>query len=107
MMDSTMGKMDMGSMMKGGMGPMMDGRYGLDDEGRYGADDEGRYGLDGNGRYGPMMGGMGSMMKTPGVATGVLCCICRFQRREKCYKKILHTSLGTFRSRRRCGLLHL
>ena len=57
MMDSTMGKMgvgsmmneSMGSMMKGGMGPMM------------------------MGGMGPMMNeGMGSMMKTPGIATGVV-----------------------------------
>ena len=48
MMDSTMGKMDMGSMMKGGMGPMMAG-----------------------GMSPMMMGGMGPMMKTPGVATGI------------------------------------
>jgi len=47
MMDSAMGKMDMGSMMKGGMGPMMAGGMG------------------------PMMAGMGPMMKSPGVATGV------------------------------------
>jgi hypothetical protein len=46
-MNSTMGKIDMGSMMKGGMGSMMGG-------------------------MGPMMGGMGSMMKTPRVATGVI-----------------------------------
>ena len=48
-MDSTMGKMDMGSMMKGGMGSMMDGGMGP-----------------------MMMGGMSPMMKAPGVATGVV-----------------------------------
>ncbi|MDD1636606.1 MAG: hypothetical protein LUQ56_00500 [Methylococcaceae bacterium] len=55
MMDSAMGKMDMGSMMKGGMGPMMAGGMGpMMKEG-----------------MGPMMAGMGPMMKSPGVATGV------------------------------------
>ncbi|MFA5920575.1 MAG: hypothetical protein WC856_04720 [Methylococcaceae bacterium] len=55
MMDSAMGKMDMGSMMKEGMGPMMAGGMGpMMKEG-----------------MGPMMSGMGPMMKTPGVATGV------------------------------------
>jgi hypothetical protein len=55
MMDSAMGKMDMGSMMKEGMGPMMAGGMGpMMKEG-----------------MGPMMAGMGPMMKTPGVATGV------------------------------------
>jgi len=48
MMDSMMGKMDMGSMMSGGMGSMMKGDMGP-----------------------MMMEGMGPMMKTPGVATGV------------------------------------
>lgn len=57
MMDSAMGKMDMGSMMKGGMGPMMAGGMGpMMKEG-----------------MGPMMmAGMGPMMKSPGVATGVV-----------------------------------
>jgi len=55
MMDSAMGKMDMGSMMKGGMGPMMAGGMGpMMKKG-----------------MGPMMAGMGPMMKSPGVATGV------------------------------------
>ena len=55
MMDSAMGKMDMGSMMKGGMGPMMAGGMGpMMKEG-----------------MGPMIAGMGPMMKSPGVATGV------------------------------------
>jgi len=49
MMDSMMGKMDMGSMMSGGMGSMMKGDMGP-----------------------MMMEGMGPMMKTPGVATGVI-----------------------------------
>ena len=49
MMDSMMGKMDMGSMMSGGMGSMMKGDMGP-----------------------MMMEGMGPMMKTPGVATGVV-----------------------------------
>lgn len=55
MMDSAMGKMDMGSMMIGGMGPMMAG--GMDPMMKEG--------------MGSMMAGMGPMMKSPGVATGV------------------------------------
>lgn len=50
MMDTAVGKMGMGPMMKEGMGSMMGGMGGM----------------------GPMMGGMGSMMKTPGIATGVV-----------------------------------
>jgi len=49
MMDSTMGKMGMGSMMNEGMGSMMN-----------------------EGMGSMMKGGMGSMMKTPGIATGVV-----------------------------------
>jgi len=65
MMDSMMGKMDMGSMMKEGMGPMMMGGMGPMMK-------EGMGPMMGG--MGPMMmgGGMGSMMKTPGVATGVI-----------------------------------
>ncbi len=55
MMDTAMGKMGMGSMMKEGMGPMMGGMSSMMNEG-----------------MGPMMGGMGSLMKTPGIATGVV-----------------------------------
>ncbi|MDD1623792.1 MAG: hypothetical protein LUO94_03405 [Methylococcaceae bacterium] len=63
MMDSAMGKMDMGSMMKGGMGPMMAGGMGpMMKEGM---------GPMMAGGMGPMMAGMGPMMKSPGVATGV------------------------------------
>jgi len=57
MMDSTMGKMGMGSMMNEGMGSMM----------------KGGMGPMMMGGMGPMMNeGMGSMMKTPGIATGVV-----------------------------------
>ena len=86
-MDSTMGKMNMGSMMKGGMGSMMDGGMGpmmmggmgpMMSEGM-GSMMKGGMGsmMDGGmGQMmegmGPMMGGMGSMMKTPGVATGIV-----------------------------------
>ena len=65
MMDSTMGKMGMGSMMNEGMGSMMN-------EGM-GSMMKGGMGPMMMGGMGPMMNeGMGSMMKTPGVATGVV-----------------------------------
>jgi hypothetical protein len=64
MMDSTMGKMDMGSMMKGGMGPMMEGGMGSMMKGGMGP-------MMAGGMSPMMMGGMGPMMKTPGVATGI------------------------------------
>jgi hypothetical protein len=63
MMDTAMGKMGLGSMMKEGMGPMMGGMSSMMNEGMGPMMKEG---------MGPMMGGMGSMMKTPGIATGVV-----------------------------------
>jgi len=71
MMDSAMGKMDMGSMMKGGMGPMMAGGMGpMMKEGMGPMMKEGMGPMMAGG-MGPMMAGMGPMMKSPGVATGV------------------------------------
>jgi hypothetical protein len=73
MMDSTMGKMGMGSMMNEGMGPMMKGGMGpMMNEGM-GSMMKGGMGSMMNEGMGSMMkGGMGSMMKTPGIATGVV-----------------------------------
>lgn len=82
-MDSAMGKMDMGSMMKGGMGSMMGGMGSMMEGmgpmmGGMGPMMEGMGPMMMGGMgpmmegMGPMMGGMGSMMKTPRVATGVI-----------------------------------
>ena len=65
MMAAPMGKMDMGSMMKGGMGPMMNEGMGSMMKGGMGP-------MMNEGMGSMMMGGMGPMMKTPGVATGVV-----------------------------------
>ena len=81
MMDSTMGKMDMGSMMKGGMGPMMNegmgsmmkgGMGSMMNEGMGSMMNEGLGSMRKGGMGPMMMEGMGSMMNTPGVATGVV-----------------------------------
>jgi hypothetical protein len=71
MMDSTMGKMGMGSMMEGGMGPMMKEGMGPMMGGMGSMMKEGMGPMMGGGMGPMMMGGMGPMMKTPGIATGV------------------------------------
>jgi hypothetical protein len=63
MMDSTMEKMGMGSMMHEGMGPMMGGMGSMMKDGM------GPMMMGGMGSM--MKEGMGPMMKSPGVATGV------------------------------------
>jgi len=72
MMNPTMGKMGMDSMMMDGMGSMM------------------------KGGMGPMMSeGMGSMMKTPGIATGVVV-YTGSRARESVIKKIFTHPLVLF-----------
>lgn len=84
MMDTPMGKMDMGSMMRDGMGPMMmgggmgpmmkNGMGAMMKDGVMPMMMEGSMGSMMKNGMRPMMmeGGMGSMMKTPGIATGVV-----------------------------------